>query len=121
MNWFAANNATGIPAPAASGTVQTFTINAGVTGLLAGNFSVKAYVGSGSGSGTTTTPPPAVSKCDLTGDGIVDVSDVQSAINQSLGTASCTNGDIDKDGSCNVVDVQRIINAALGGACVTTP
>jgi hypothetical protein len=56
------------------------------------------------------------SSCDLNHDGSVDASDVQSAINQTLGTAACT-GDLVGTGSCTVVDVQRVINAALGGVC----
>jgi hypothetical protein len=52
MNWFAATDATGIPAP--SGTTQSLTISTGASGLTAANFMVKAYV-SGSGS----TPPPS--------------------------------------------------------------
>jgi hypothetical protein len=53
MNWFAATNVPTLPAPAAAGTTQSLTINTGVSGLTAANFSVKAYV-----SGGATTPPP---------------------------------------------------------------
>jgi hypothetical protein len=67
--------------------------------------------------GVPTTP---VSSCDLNQDGSVDASDVQSAINQALGTAACT-GDLVATGTCNVVDVQRVINAALGGICRLGP
>lgn len=56
--------------------------------------------------------------CDLTGDGRVDASDVQAAINMSLGFSSCT-ASIVASGVCNVVVVQRVINASLGQACVT--
>jgi Bacterial Ig-like domain (group 1)/PcRGLX-like protein central beta sandwich domain/Dockerin type I domain len=41
--WFAANNATGIPAPGPAGSTQSITINTGVSGLTAANFSVKAF------------------------------------------------------------------------------
>lgn len=53
MPWFAAANASGIPAPAAAGTTQSFTISTGTTGLKAANFSVKAYA-------TGTSGPPSV-------------------------------------------------------------
>lgn len=56
--------------------------------------------------------------CDLNGDGKVDASDVQSAINMSLGLSGCT-ANVYGAGVCNVVVVQRVINASLGGACVT--
>ena len=58
------------------------------------------------------------SACDLTGDGVVDASDVQAAINMSLTFSSCT-ANILAPGVCNVVVVQRVINASLGQACVT--
>lgn len=56
--------------------------------------------------------------CDLNGDGKVDASDVQSAINMSLGLSGCS-ANIYGANVCNVVMVQRVINASLGGACVT--
>jgi hypothetical protein len=59
---------------------------------------------------------PQVSSCDLNNDGSVDAADVQSAINQALGTTACT-GDLVGTGTCTVVDVQRVINASLGGIC----
>jgi len=65
-----------------------------------------------------STPPP--SACDVNGDGAVNVSDIQSEVNQALGISSCKN-DINQDGVCNVNDVQRVVNAAIGGICVTTP
>jgi len=59
------------------------------------------------------------SPCDLTADGKVDASDVQAAINMSLGASPCTANVIGTN-VCNVVVVQRVINASLGGACVTS-
>lgn len=60
-----------------------------------------------SGGGTLVTT-------DVNQDGATNITDVQLAINQTLGLAACTTGDVDKNGSCNVADVQRIVNAALG-------
>jgi hypothetical protein len=62
---------------------------------------------------------PVISACDLNGDGVVNIADVQIAINQALGIIACTNANLIGSGVCNVVDVQRVINASLGGACVT--
>jgi hypothetical protein len=59
--------------------------------------------------------------CDLNSDGVINVADVQLAINQALGRAPCTTADVNQDGLCNTVDVQRIINAASGGMCRLGP
>jgi len=59
----------------------------------------------------------SASPCDVNQDGVVNVTDVQLAVNQVLGIIACT-ADINKDGVCNVIDVQRVTNAALGGTCV---
>lgn len=56
--------------------------------------------------------------CDLTGDGRVDDSDVDVAIDMALGKATC-NANVFGAGVCNVVVVQRVINARSGGTCVT--
>ena len=68
--------------------------------------------------GSPQSAPPT-STCDLNGDGVTNVSDVQLCVNQAIGVTACTSGDINKDGVCNVIDVQRDVNAALGGQCVT--
>jgi hypothetical protein len=60
-----------------------------------------------------------VNACDLAAPyGVVDVADVQAAINMSLGAQPCT-GTIGGAGVCNVAVVQRVINAALSGTCQT--
>ncbi len=56
--------------------------------------------------------------CDLNADGKVDATDVQAAINMSLGLSTCT-ANIYGASVCNVVVVQRVINASQGGACLT--
>lgn len=56
--------------------------------------------------------------CDLNNAGVVNIIDVQIAINQVLGITACTSADLQQNGVCTVVDVQRVINAALGGPCV---
>jgi hypothetical protein len=59
--------------------------------------------------------------CDLNGDGISNVLDVQIAVTQALGKAPCTNADLTQSGTCGVIDVQRVLNAALGGVCKIGP
>jgi len=61
------------------------------------------------------------SSCDLNGDGVVNIQDIQLAINQVIGTLPCTTADLQQNGACNVIDVQRIINAAQGKGCVIGP
>src|SRR3954463_5764949 len=58
--------------------------------------------------------------CDLNGDSLTNVADVQQCVNQAIGVASCTTGDIDGNSQCNVIDVQRVVNAALGGQCASS-
>ena len=56
--------------------------------------------------------------CDLNHDGIVDIKDVQLAVNMSLGLRSCT-ANILGLGVCNRHIVERIKAAALGRLCNT--
>ena len=73
-----------------------------------------------SGSGTTTTTSVSNgNSCDLNGDGVVNSTDVQLAINQVLGIAACSTADLLHTGQCTVVDVQLIINASMGQGCLT--
>ena len=67
---------------------------------------------------------PVQSKCDLNGDGVVDLKDVQIVLTQALASGptggistSCTSGDLNKDGACTVTDLQIELNAQNGGAC----
>jgi hypothetical protein len=66
----------------------------------------------------STAPPPS---CDINGDGVTNVLDVQIAINQALGISPCTTADLQENGQCNVTDIQRVVTAALGGACLIGP
>lgn len=60
--------------------------------------------------------------CDVNGDGVVNVIDVQIDINMALGSINCSNaGDPDQDNVCNVIDVQRLVNAAITGFCKIGP
>jgi hypothetical protein len=64
----------------------------------------------------TAPSVPVTSGCDVNKDGSVNQTDVNSALDQALGKASCST-DLDGDGQCTVVDVQRVINASLGQSC----
>jgi len=63
----------------------------------------------------------ATVSCDINSDSLVNVVDVQLAVNQALGTTTCGPADLNGDGQCNIIDVQRVINAALGASCVVGP
>jgi hypothetical protein len=56
--------------------------------------------------------------CDLNGDGVVNVVDVQIAVNMDLGLTACP-ADLD-GGVCGATLVQQILNAALGEGCTAT-
>jgi hypothetical protein len=55
--------------------------------------------------------------CDLKHNALIDVSDVQAILNQMLGISPPAN-DLTGDGVVNVLDVQIEINAAIGLACL---
>jgi hypothetical protein len=59
--------------------------------------------------------------CDLNGDGVVNILDVQVEVNAALGLGVCGIGDVNGDGVCNVIDVQRVVRAALGLGCRIGP
>ncbi len=59
----------------------------------------------------------SVSSCDLNNDGVVNIVDVQLAIEAALGNIPCTA----KSGQCNATYITAIINAALGLGCTIGP
>jgi len=61
-----------------------------------------------------------LSSCDVNGDGVVNIIDVQLEIDAYENLIPCT-VDPDHDGTCDLVDVQRVINAALTGVCQVGP
>jgi hypothetical protein len=56
--------------------------------------------------------------CDLNQDGVVDVRDIQLAVNMALGLAPFK-ANVAGAGVCNIVVVQRVTNAVLTGTCST--
>jgi hypothetical protein len=61
----------------------------------------------------------AANACDLNADGVVNVLDVQLAVNMYLSLIPCT-ADIDTLGVCNTDVVNAVVTAALGSTCVVT-
>ena len=60
-------------------------------------------------------PRPQVLTGDVTGDGQVDISDVNAVINVMLGkTAQTPAADVNGDGTVDISDVNAIINIMLG-------
>ena len=67
------------------------------------------------------TPPPTVPG-DVTGDGEVDIADVNAIINMMLGKATQTDaGDVTGDGEVDIADVNAVINIMLGKTTPVTP
>ena len=61
----------------------------------------------------------ALAACDVNGDSVVNVKDVQALVNEALGAAQALH-DLTGDGMVNVADVQLEINVTLGGGCTAT-
>jgi hypothetical protein len=61
----------------------------------------------------------ALNACDLNQDGIVNIVDVQWAVNMYLGLMPCT-ANIEGAGVCNTDVVNLVSTAAMGGTCVVT-
>ena len=51
---------------------------------------------------------------DVTGDGTVDISDVNEVINMMLGKSDIAPVDVTGDGKVDISDVNAVINAMLG-------
>jgi hypothetical protein len=105
-----------------SGTNAVFNCTAG---SQAGAFNNSCVVDAAPDNNCAQTNPinkltvgAVTSPCDVNGDGMTNVVDVQLEVNQALHITTCT-ADINKDGSCSVIDVQRVTNAAIGGSCVS--
>jgi uncharacterized repeat protein (TIGR01451 family) len=107
--------------PGASYPQITVTVNvaANAPGSVTNQVSVSgggSVTASASDTTTVTSPPTA---CDVNGDGITNIADVQQEINEALGLAPAVN-DLNHDGVVNVRDVQIVINAALGLGCAAS-
>jgi hypothetical protein len=92
-----------------SASQVTASVPAGAT---TGRISVTTPLGTATSAAVFT-----VSRCDINGDGSVNVLDIQLIINSILGIfgapSSC---DINGDGITNVLDLQLLINVVLGSA-----
>ena len=71
---------------------------------------------------TAVAPGNPVLSCDLIGNGVVNVQDVQISVNAALGLIACLpQYQLDESGACTVIDVQRVANAVLGLGCRIGP
>jgi hypothetical protein len=87
--------------------------NRGLTSVLR---TLVAVLTAGLFSFSASASAQTLNACDLNSDGRVDNTDVDLAVNMSLGLAPCT-ANIIGAGICNIIVVQRVINA-IGGTCV---
>jgi hypothetical protein len=88
----------------------------GSTAVTLSNCTSSSALGGSLSTGCTAGTVTAFT-CDLNGDGVVNVVDVQLIINEALGVIPPIH-DLNGDGVVNVADVQLVINAALGLGCV---
>ncbi len=104
----------------ASGAVHGFLATPRAQSSLAGPTSSLMEARSGSATAFAGNPTAKVSSgagpCDVNGSGAINVTDVQSIVNQALGEASAVS-DLNSDHAINVVDIQVVMNAVLNLGC----
>jgi probable HAF family extracellular repeat protein len=83
------------------------------TGTFEQRQAAAAYTTASAGHLTSTSSAGA---CDVNGNGVTNVADVQFLINQALGATRASN-DLNGDGAVNVADIQVVINAVLNLGC----
>ena len=84
----------GVYSVSRGGTIILASQSVGADGTLAFSSASGSFSISQSGA-------PSPSRCDLNGDGAVNILDVQLAINQALGGSPCGSADLDRNGVCN--------------------
>lgn len=94
-----------------SATTGTITVNDTATITASLNGSSKTF------SITLNAPAPTFSKCDLDKNGSFTQADRTLALDQALGIAACTTGDVDGDARCTVIDAQNVDIAILTSSC----
>jgi uncharacterized protein (TIGR03437 family) len=109
--YYAAGSAVDLAATADSG--YTFTNWSGA--VSSSNSASTTLVMSGPESVTATFS----SDCDILQEGVTNVADVQSMINEALGLTAPAN-DLNGDGVVNALDIQIVINASLNLGCSAT-
>ncbi len=96
------------PAPAAAGTLQTFTLS----GLPANQHFALTSTTNASGGNPTALPG------DVDGNGVVDILDLQRMVNVLLGVETdvqvIARADLNGDGSPTILDLQQLVNLLLG-------
>jgi hypothetical protein len=58
--------------------------------------------------------PPAVSRCDCSGDGLTNAVDVQVLVNAILAGNNASSNDVNRNGTVDVLDLQLLGNVVLG-------
>lgn len=94
----------------------TVTVNVVTTAQTSLTNQVTVSGGGATAAATANDATNIITRCDFDSDGLIDVNEVQSLINQLLGLVQAAN-DLNGDGMISVVDVQIAIGAALGNGC----
>ena len=94
------------------------TVTVNVAAGAASQLTNQVTVSGGGSASASTSDVTSISTftCDLNGDQLTNVVDVQLIINEALGVIQAIH-DLNHDSAVNVADVQKLINGALGMGC----
>ncbi len=96
----------------------------GTTSIALSNLLAAVTTTTGNIIGGAINPGPPfplsiINTCDLSGDGVVNASDMTIMRSQVLGTTVCTVADLNADKKCNILDTQILDRAIATGSCAT--
>jgi hypothetical protein len=94
--------------------VATISAQGLAAGKNVGSSTISATLGAVSGS--TLLSVLALSKCDVTANGVTDIADLQQILNEVLGQSPAID-DLNGDGMVHITDVQIVVGAILGPGC----
>jgi parallel beta-helix repeat protein len=98
------------PLGAGNGTVR-FSVAANSTGIArTGHITIAGETFTIQQNATGSVP------CNVTGDQMTSIADLQAIVNEALGASSPAN-DLNGDGVVNVIDIQKVFGALLGFGC----
>jgi len=103
--------------PIATGIAGTVYTDSGLTNGTTYYYKVAAVNSGGTSAKSKEASARPLSPCDVNQTGAVTMSDVQTTIDQALGTTSLSNA-MSHSGVTDVLEVQIVINAAAGKGCV---
>ena len=103
----------------AGATYPSITVTASVAGNAPATLTNQVTVSYGVSSTTVTASDPATTvpfTCAISGDQVPSVTDVQTILNEALGTVQAVH-DLTHTGAVTLADVEKVIGAALDQGC----